>query len=587
MNLSKEILAFDWDKFHFLRYEYLYYSIPILAIVLIGIFIYSEKIPWKNEIAKHLHPYVIIKGTEWKSRRMHITVFILFLIGLVSFLGPTWKQEKAPVKKVKSKLLLALDLSQSMMVNDVSPNRLERAKFKIHDLLNSNPKAETALLVYAASTHIAVPFTTDYKIILDHLDGLKPSMMPVKGTSYKALFERIDTLFTNNIAPGRILIFTDDLEDLGAEYLSNIVQNNNIKITIFPFASKSGANIPTLYGNSSIISKNGNNVHSKLNEQKFKSFNSLENVDLNEITLDNSDIIAIADEIGNNLVFEDKTDNEQENWIDFGYWLLIPLCLIFLFTFRKGWALNSLLILLSLSSCSKFEVSDQNRKKERFAFADLWYTKDYQAQKKYNTKNYKEAALKFKDPIHKGVSYYKAGDYLSAEAAFIKDTTSLIAKYNLGLTYAKLGKLEESKKIFEEVIDSDENFSDVKNNLEQIENLIAASDSLKPEEVSIEENKPRAKNKQNTSPEDLGGGGQKATEKDMQKERLEEEQDTGIRKGKELDEIPENMTFGKEKRPQNILMRKVDDDPALFLTRKFSYQINHKQVKADQTHKTW
>ena len=128
-------------------------------------------------------------------------MLVMFAFGLLAFFGPTWSQVKTPAKKVTSQMVIALDLSQSMMATDVSPSRLERAKFKIFDLLKANPFAETNLLVFAGSTHTAVPFTTDYKIITDQLDGLTPRMMPVKGTGFNALFHKIDTLFSTPIKP--------------------------------------------------------------------------------------------------------------------------------------------------------------------------------------------------------------------------------------------------------------------------------------------------------------------------------------------------------------------------------------------------
>ncbi len=145
----------------------------------------------------------------------------MFILGFIAFLGPSWDEIKSPAKKIRSQLVIAVDLSQSMMAKDISPNRLERAKFKIHDLLKANPDAETSLLVFAASTHTAIPFTTDYKIILDQLDGLKPSMMPVKGTGFSALLNKLDTLFNDNKAEGKVLLVTDDLKDLSVEMVSN------------------------------------------------------------------------------------------------------------------------------------------------------------------------------------------------------------------------------------------------------------------------------------------------------------------------------------------------------------------------------
>ena len=85
----------------------------------------------------------------------------------------------------------------------------------------------------------------------------------------------------------------------------------------------------------------------------------------------------------------------------------------------------------------------------------------------------------------------------------------------------------------------------------------------------------------------MSGGGQEATKKDMEKERLEETTETDKRKGKELEELPEDFEAGKGELPKNILMRKVDDDPALFLTRKFKYQVKKGLVEVQKTDQQW
>ncbi|MBU2951863.1 VWA domain-containing protein [Tamlana agarivorans] len=567
--MLEKLKHIDWEKFHFLRTDYLWFGVGAILILAIGFLFYKENYAWKKQITKHLRPYVIQKGNSWKMILIRLSILIMFAIGLVAFLGPTWSQFKAPAKKVTSQFAIALDMSQSMLTTDVSPNRLERAKFKIHDLLDANPKAATNLVLFSGSTHVAIPFTTDYKIIGDQLDGLQPRMMPQSGTEFSLLFKKLDTLFTNNKAEGKILLITDDLDNLSIEMVSSFLQQNNVKLYLYPFATQSGGTIPV------------HKQKSALDLSKLNSLDELDQVEVLEITLDNSDVEDLAKAISAHIVFEDKTDQQDENWEDQGYWLVFPLAFIFLFSFRKGWALNLIIILLCFSSCS-----DGNKpKKEDFKFKDLWYTKEYQAQQEYDAKNYTKAAVAFKAPMHKGVAYYKAGDYLSAETAFKQDNT-VSSLYNLGLTYAKLGRLAESEAVFEKVLEKDPSNTNAKSNLTHVKQAITEMEALKPEDVNVND-KPIAKNEQNKSPEDLSGGGQKATKKDMQKKRLEETAETGKRKGKELDELPDNFKSGKGELPKNILMRKVDDDPALFLSKKFRYQIKKGMVETKKTNNSW
>ena len=155
--MLEQLKHIDWGKFHFLRDEYLWLAIPIFVIVLTGLVFYRESNNWKKHIAKDLQKYVIQKGSVWKFRLMHFSVLIMFAFGFIAFLGPTWNEVETPSKKINSQFVIALDLSQSMLAEDISPNRLERAKFKIRDLLEANPRAETSLLVFSGSTHTVIP----------------------------------------------------------------------------------------------------------------------------------------------------------------------------------------------------------------------------------------------------------------------------------------------------------------------------------------------------------------------------------------------------------------------------------------------
>ena len=568
--MLEQIKHIDWSKFHFLRDEYLWLAIPIFVIVLIGLVFYRESNKWKKYIANDLQEFVIQRGTEWKYRLMHLSVLIMFIFGFIAFLGPSWDEIELPSKKINSQFVIALDLSQSMLAEDISPNRLERAKFKIQDLLEANPRAETSLLVFAGSAHTVIPFTTDYKLIIDQVDGLKPSMMPVKGTGFDALFIKIDSLFNANKATARILLITDDFVDISIETVSEFLQENNVELYLYPFATQSGANIP------------GFNEHSALDLHKLSILQAMDKVKILEITLDNSDVKDLAKLISNELVFEDKGDEKEDNWQDNGFWFIIPLAFIFLFSFRKGWALNLVFIAFIFGSCSP----ENQQKANDFTFNDLWFKKEYQAQKMYDAENYLEAAVAFEDPLRKGTAYYKAGDFMSAKTALEKDT-STVGLYNLGLTYAKLGMLDKSQEVFEKVLQREPNNKNAAANLQHIIAADAELKKLKPEDAALNEDGEKAQNGENKSPEDLSGGGQEAKKKDMEKERLAETVETATRKAKELDELPDDFKPGKGEIPKNVLMRKVDDDPALFLKRKFKYQIKKKIVKADSNLNKW
>lgn len=112
-----------------------------------------------------------------------------------------------------------------------------------------------------------------------------------------------------------------------------------------------------------------------------------------------------------------------------------------------------------------------------------------------------------------------------------------------------------------------------------MQHLLAEIDPMSVEDASEASEQQQAQNMENKDSEDLGGGGQEATEEDMQQERKEETVATEMRTGKEMEEVPEDFESGKAENSQKVLMRKVDDDPSLFLQRKFKHQVKTRNLK--------
>ena len=565
----------NWEDFHFLRPLFLWLLLPAFVVLIIGLIGIREQIKWKKFIAPHLRPYVIQKGSEKKIKWMHSALFILLSVAIFGVAGPTWKKMEVPGQILETPLIIVLDLSQSMMATDIQPNRLERAKFKINDLLDANPRARTALIGFAGTAHIIIPLTNDYKIIKSHLDGLSPQMMPYPGSNLEAAIEIADTIASITTAPGTLLLITDDFTDKTFQLLQQFVGSGKTKVEILPMNTLIGANVPIPRSNKPMHDKQGNIVHSSLNNDIINKLNTIENLHVNTLTLDKSDMELLAKSISSNLEFKEKDEEKDDDWQDKGFWLAIPFAFFLLMWFRKGWVIYSLFIVFGLSSCN----SD-------ILFKDLWLSKDYQAQQLYDKGNFEQAADLFSNPIRKGVAYYKGGNYNEAIKAFSQDTTAMGA-YNLGLAYYKNGDYAAAELAFGKATEINPEMGDAKKNQALMQEKLAGINEVNPEDAEEIKAKEKAQNKENKDQEDLGGGGQEATKEDMKQERKEETVSTDVRTGKEMDEVPDNFESGKQDNSQKILMRKVDDDPALFLKRKFAHQAKKKNLKPKNKDVKW
>lgn len=587
--MKDDLFNIDWEVFHFLRPDFLWLFIPLIIATLIVYFGIREEIKWAKVIAPHLRPYVIKKGSEKFKKVMQFMLFISIALAIVGVSGPTWEKYELPEKTLESPLVIALDLSQSMMAADIQPNRLERAKFKISDFIEADPKVRIALVGYAGTAHTIIPLTRDYTIIKSHITSLKPSIMPFPGSDLDAALKLTDSIIKVTSAPATLLLITDDFSENNFQQLQSFASKGDTKVYIMPMATPSGADVPNpRFRNRMLKDDTGNIVHSSLNMDVISKLKSIDNIKISTLTLDKTDMQLLATDIGSNLEFKEKQEDQDQDWEDNGMWLAIPLAFVILYWFRKGWVLFVFIGMIGFNSCNPEEKEQIDKEEVKQKFTDLWYTKDYQAQKEYDDGNYASAAENFEDPMHKGVAYYKYGDYDSAIKEFKKDSTAN-GKYNLGVAHYQNGDYNKAKLAFEEAIALNPNLPNASKSLEQTKIVLAEVSETNIDDNAMEAiDEGRAENTQNKGSEDFSGGGQEATEEDMKKERQEETTDTDVIKGEELDELPDDYDPNKQQvTSQKILLRKVDDDPALFTQKKFRHQVKKQKMKPKNTKIKW
>ncbi len=568
------VLNIDWNEFHFLRPQFLWLLLPLAVLLIIGLIVVREQVRWKRHIAAHLRPFVIKKGSEAMKRWMQVITFLVLSIAVVGLAGPSWEKYELPERILETPMVILLDLSQSMMATDLQPNRLERAKFKISDLLEADPMLRVALVGFAGTAHTLVPLTNDYRIVESNLKGITTAILPFPGSDLEAGLTLADSLMRVTEAPGTILLISDGFDEEVFGQLQNLAIQGNTRIEILPMGTAAGSEFPSMGSSRYVRDAQGKPIIASLDMASLQNLHAIDGINVNALTLDNSDVEKIAATLRKELEFKDKIEETEEKWKDAGLLFIVPFAFFVLLWFRKGWVIYSLAMVVLLTSCS----SDAT-------FKDLWMTDDYKAQQYFDTEKYKEAAPLFSDPLRKGTAYFKDEDYARAIQSFEMDSSAQ-GRYNLGLAYYKIGNLNSAKQAFDEAVSLDSTFTNASINSSRTTALIA-SQRIEIGEVEEASEESAAENIQNKDPEDLGGGGDEATEEEMKKERKEETVATDMRMGKELEEVPDEFEGGKQDDSQKILMRKVDDDPALFLKRKFRYQVKVKQIKPKENQKKW
>ncbi|HVY73958.1 MAG TPA: VWA domain-containing protein, partial [Puia sp.] len=281
--LKHIITQIDWQQFHFLRPKALLLFYVLLAIVLLLILANRERKKWKHSIAPALRPFMFSRGSSWAL----VFPLLLFVLGMscaiIGLAGPTWKKVDIPGEKVQAVVLIALDLSRSMDAKDIQPSRLERAKFKISDLLDQNPRARAGLIAFAGTPHPVLPFTSDYKLVKYQAKSLESRVMPVPGSNIHLLMQLVDTMMRPVSAPSTVLLMTDAIQADDVPELLNWVNGSVHRLEILLFSTPNGAEVP---GHAKVISRQDPSVVQNLsNDPK---------VTITTITLDKSDVEGVA-----------------------------------------------------------------------------------------------------------------------------------------------------------------------------------------------------------------------------------------------------------------------------------------------------
>ncbi|MGL1889470.1 MAG: VWA domain-containing protein [Reichenbachiella sp.] len=569
MTIDWQSYRIDWDLFHFLRPEWLWLFIPMLVVILIVIISNRGKNAWKKIIAPHLRSYMFTKENKGAVVYPLLFMMLSFTFMILSATGPTWKRVEVPGAKTEAVLYIALDMSRSMTATDVQPNRLERAKFKIKDLLEAKPKARTGLMVFAGTAHPVISVCEDYNLILNQIESLTPYIMPRAGSNYQYAFDLIDTVMSRVEAPSTLLFITDEIDESKAQYFINFVEQYPHRIELMSLATSQGSKVPGWRKGTFFKEASGEYHISARNDIVMNQLAQHPKITMTPLTLDKSDVEGIAERVSKKLIFKKAEEESEEEWVDMGYYLLIPIGVLMLLWFRKGFMIQ-LVLLLMVMACDHVKT-----------WEDLWYSQDYQGQLLYNDSSYQASADQFESLFHKGVAMYKSGDVESAINIFEQDSLNSNSQYNLGVSYAEMGYYDQAMESFQLAADLDPGMKGLNEVIDLTNQRIMTTDSLAKLTGEPKKKLPKTNKKDEPLEERSAAGKDEELTSDTETDelpqsgkRVTDTQETGIRKAEELTEVPKDFDASQnQNQVQDILLREISADPSEFLKRKFEYQF--------------
>jgi Ca-activated chloride channel family protein len=220
-----------------------------------------------------------LSGKDRKGRAFLKGLLMLGALGLMLFAlaGPRWGSHYQEVSQKGVDIMILVDVSPSMLVEDIEPNRLERARREILDFLRVVQGDRVGLVAFAGAAYVQCPLTLDYGALQMFLDALQPDLIPVPGTDLGAAIETGLSSFDYASETDKvILLITDgeDNENRGLEAARNAAQKG-VKIFVFGMGEMSGGPIPASDGKGGFKKdEQGNLILSRLNEEGLREIAS-------------------------------------------------------------------------------------------------------------------------------------------------------------------------------------------------------------------------------------------------------------------------------------------------------------------------
>ena len=390
--------------------------------------------------------------------------------------GPAWERLRQPMMVRDQARVILLDLSYSMLAKDLQPNRLERARYKIEDLLNRFQEGQTAIVLYAGDAHTLVPLTEDVKTIRALLPSLHPRLMPVHGSRPDLAFEKvIEMLDQVDIQSSHLIWITDGIDGQQIKPLQNILASQSHKLTILAVGTPSGAPIVLEKGNYLKDTKN-NIVIPQLDISLLKAVAESISGQVLPVQYDESDLDRL-------VAFEEKEQGFQEQdeeyttnrWREEGPWLFVLLLPLAAMIFRRGWLF--VIVLTSWPSLS-----------HAWEWRELFINTNQRAYQLLEEGQSAEAAQTFDDNTWRGIAAYKAHKYEEALQYWSKEE-SPITSYNRGNALAQSGKLTEALQAYDKALVAKPDWENAKFNRDLVAKLLNEQQNQSQENMSSGENR--------------------------------------------------------------------------------------------------
>ena len=468
-----------------LRFQYIEFLFALAAIPFMALF-YFLLTRWKKNAMKKIgDPSLVKQLIQGFSTKLFAAKFILVVLAfsLCAFAVADLVKPEG-TQKINRKgidVMIALDVSKSMLAQDIKPNRLERAKQMISKLIDKLADDKVGIVVFAGRAYLQMPLTTDHSAAKMYLSSASTDNVPTQGTVISQALKMSYAAFNAQEKKYRAIILISDGEDHDEDAIkvTKELADEGVMVNTVGIGSMQGAPIMDYETKELMKDENGNTVISKLNEEELKTIAQ----NGNGIYQLFSSADEAADNISNKLMTIGQTTltgssfGVYKNY--FWYFLIAAFVILLIENFlpekimnrsKKGLPVILIFLFTALNMSQGFS---QSVKKEIIKGNDA-----------YKKQQYNEAAGAYQNALKRSpdaTAYYNLGNALYKtnkldDALKSYDNTVQNSKtyplkenayYNGGVVLQKQKKLPECIKAYKNALKIDPNDEEARQNLER------------------------------------------------------------------------------------------------------------------------
>lgn len=564
------------------EFESPYYFI-LLLLIPIGLVAQNLYIKWQTEKQAEFGnekavQKLIVHASKNKPRLKFMLKMMAIFFIVLALVNPKLGSKVETVRAKGVEIVFAIDVSKSMLCKDIAPNRLEKTKQIITQIINAVGSDRIGIVAYAGSAYPVLPMTTDYELAKMFTQSINTDMISSQGTAIESAVQTSVDFFDNPTSGKAIILFSDGEDHENADFdITKVTKEKNVKIITVGIGTAKGGNIEYVdeFGFQQVKKDaNGQVVITKLNEEILQKIASeSKGVYVYENQISNA-VSSIKNALSQVEQQEFKAQQLAQKQSQFQWFLGIALLLLLadFFMVDQGfqgfhakkwfpWRKFNLVLVFLLVSTTNFAQqkasSSENEKQLRIIKAK---EKNQKVKADYNLGN----------TIYKNKKYSEAiTNYKNASETANTNAEKHKAFHNLGNAYMQDKNYKSAVESYKMALKAAPNDAQTRYNLALAKKM-------------LEKNPPKPKPKKNKSKKDDKKDKNKEG-KDKDKKNKDKKGDKDKKEGKDKNKEKQKQPSANKQRMDNVLKAIGNDE------KKVQEKVNANKTKTNTkvTEKDW